>query len=531
MTCMKALLVYPRFPRTYWGMEHTHRLTGRKALLPPLGLLTVAALLPPGWEPRLLDMNVEPLRDEDIRAADAVFVSAMQIQRESYHEVTRRAQALGKRVVVGGPYPTTDPGSSADADAIVIGEAEGLIEGLCADLKAGRLAPRYEAAARPDVARSPIPRFDLLRIEAYNSIGVQFSRGCPFSCEFCDIIEIFGRVPRTKNPAQLCDELGAIYATGYRGSIFVVDDNFIGNKGAARRLLPEIEAWMRRHGHPFELYTEASVNLAAEKELVAAMVRAGFTAVFLGIETPSAQALVETHKRQNLAFDLAEAVEKLTRSGLEVMAGFIVGFDADDEGVFARQEAFIQGSPIALAMVGMLTALPSTQLWRRLASEGRLRGRSTGNAFGRPNFETRLPEEALVAGYGDLLAALYAPEAYFARCSRLLDLLPTRGTAQSGYGLGFALRAFAGSLFFQGILSRYRWSYWKFLGRTLWRRPRHFVRAVALAVKAEHMIRYTREDVLPALREPRPAEAPGLPATRDPEIDRVRVDRRLSRAA
>jgi len=351
---MKTLLVYPSFPRTYWGMEYTRRLTGRKALLPPLGLLTVAALLPADWTARLVDMNAEPLRDADLAWADVVFLSAMQIQRESYRDVIRRAHALGKKVVVGGPYVTTDPDSSADADAIVLGEAEDLVGMLCADLSAGRLAPRYEAPARPDVTRSPVPRFDLLRIEAYHSLGVQFSRGCPFNCEFCDIIEIFGRVPRTKPPAQLLTELDAIRATGYRGSVFVVDDNFIGNKGAASRLLPEIEAWMRRHHHPFELYTEASVNLASEDALVAGMVRAGFTAVFLGIETPDEDSLHLTKKSQNMRDPLAESVMRIARSGIRVMAGFIIGFDNEKPGAGQRIVHFVERTTVPTAVFRML---------------------------------------------------------------------------------------------------------------------------------------------------------------------------------
>jgi radical SAM superfamily enzyme YgiQ (UPF0313 family) len=502
---MKVLLVYPRFPKTYWGMEYTQRLIGRKALLPPLGLLTVAALLPRDFEPRLIDMNVEPLRDADLTGTDIVFLSAMHVQRESYDEVIRRAHALGKRVVVGGPYVTTDPDASAEADSMVLGEAEDLIAQVCADLSRGELQRRYQAAERPDVTRSPVPRFDLLKVHAYSSLGVQFSRGCPFQCEFCDIIEIFGRVPRTKPPAQLIAELEALRMTGFRGSVFVVDDNFIGNKGAARRLLPELTRWMESRKHPFELFTEASVNLAAEDELVAEMVRAGFTAVFLGIETPSSEALAETKKRQNLHLDLGTAVEKLTRAGLEVMAGFIVGFDADDEGIFDRQQRFIQSAPIPLAMVGILAALPSTQLWRRLEREGRLRTQSNGNVFGRTNFETRLPEETVVRGYAKLLGALYDPAAYFARCERTLELLPAKSAAKARWGIGFALKVFVRSLLSQGLRSKYRSHYWRFLVRVLTRQPRHLVRAIALAVKAEHLIRYTHEDVLPALQSPRPA--------------------------
>ncbi|HZO14218.1 MAG TPA: cobalamin-dependent protein, partial [Polyangiaceae bacterium] len=393
---MRALLVYPLFPRTYWGQEYTHALTGRRAVLPPLGLLTAAALLPAEWELRLVDMNVEPLTDEALSWADVVMLSAMQIQSKSFHEVVARAHALGKQVVAGGPYVTTDPDGAPDVDYLVLGEAEETLPGFAHAFEAGRAPARVEAGAFPDVTATPIPRFDLVRMEHYNAVGVQYSRGCPFNCEFCDIIEIFGRVPRTKTPEQLLRELDRVHATGFRGAVFVVDDNFIGNKGAARRMLGPLTAWSRAHGYPFDFFTEASVNLAAEDALVDALVEAGFSAVFLGIETPSHEALIETQKRQNVCLDLSMAVDKLTRRGLTVMAGFIVGFDSDGEGIFDVQRDFLARSPIPMALIGILTALPSTQLWRRLAREGRLYSQGVGDTAYRPNFVTKLPERTLV---------------------------------------------------------------------------------------------------------------------------------------
>jgi radical SAM superfamily enzyme YgiQ (UPF0313 family) len=354
---MNTLLIHPAFPKTYWGMEYARLLTNKSALLPPLGLLTVAALLPTDWCPRLLDMSVEPLKDEDLEWADVVFVGAMQIQQASYHEVIRRAHKQGKTVVVGGAYATTDPDASAEADCIVIGESEDLIAPLCQDLERGTLKRRYQATERPDVTRSPVPRFDLLHVDAYQCIGVQFSRGCPFNCEFCDIIEVFGRVPRTKSPEQLLREFDAVHASGFHAMLFLVDDNFIGNKRAAKLMLPQLAEWMQAHDFPFDLFTEASINLAADDRLIELMVQAGFSSVFIGIETPSQESLAETQKVQNLRLDLTAAVEKLTRKGLEIMAGFIVGFDADDAGIFERQRAFIQNSSIPLAMVGLLSAL------------------------------------------------------------------------------------------------------------------------------------------------------------------------------
>ncbi len=496
---MHTLLVNPVFPKTYWGMEYARLLTRRSALLPPLGLLTVAALLPSDWTVRLLDMSVEPLLDEDLKWADVVFVGAMQIQQESYHEVIRRAHALGKTVVVGGAYATTDPDASRDADCVVIGESEELIGPLCSDILSGTLKPRYEAASRPDVTQSPIPRYDLLRIEAYQSIGVQFSRGCPFNCEFCDIIEVFGRVPRTKPAAQLLREFDAIYAAGFRGMLFMVDDNFIGNKKAAKTMLPEVAEWMRVHKYPFDIYTEASINLAADDKLIDLMIDAGFSSVFVGIETPSQEALAETQKVQNLRLDLTEAVEKLTRKGIEVMAGFIVGFDVDDPGIFERQYTFIQNSPIPLAMVGILSALPGSQLWRRLEREGRLIEDWSGENFGRANFRTIMPEKVLLNGYKKLLADVYDPDAYYARCLRVLELWPSKRPSRFRFPIGYALGTLLRTIWRQGVRAPYRGAFWRFVATALWRVPRLLPRFVSQVVNGEHAIRFTHEDVMPRL--------------------------------
>ena len=528
---MNTLLVHPAFPKTYWGMEYARLLTRRSALLPPLGLLTVAALLPRDWPVRLLDMSVEPLRDEDLKWADVVLVGAMQIQQESFHEVIRRAHALGKTVVVGGAYPTTDPDASSDADSVVIGESEDLIEPLCRDLQAGALKPRYLASDRPDVTRSPVPRFDLLRVNAYQSIGVQFSRGCPFNCEFCDIIEVFGRVPRTKPAQQLMREFDAIHATGFRGMLFMVDDNFIGNKRAAKLMLPELAAWMRTRNYPFDMYTEATINLAADDRLVQLMLEAGFSSVFIGIETPSQESLAETQKIQNLRLDLTVAVEKLTSKGLEVMAGFIVGFDADDEGIFERQQAFIQSSPIPLAMVGILSALPGSQLWRRLEKEGRLLEDWSGENFGRTNFMTKLPERVLLDGYKKLLADLYNPDAYFARCLRVLKLWPAKRPSRFRFPFWYALGTLLRVIWRQGICAPYRGAFWRFIGRAIWRAPSLLPRSIAQAVNGEHVIRFTHDDVMPRLATARTnlrLELPTLTARAQTQSEILQRDAALS---
>jgi radical SAM superfamily enzyme YgiQ (UPF0313 family) len=506
---VKALLVWPRFPRSYWGQEYTLEIIGKGAVLPPLGLLTVAALLPRSWDLRLVDLNVGELEESDLAWADLVMVSGMRIQRASFHEVVGRARAAGKRVVAGGPYVSTSPEEVLEVDHVVIGEAEDVLPELARALEAGAAVPRrWQASGRPDVSRTPIPRYDLLRIERYDGMSVQFSRGCPFNCEFCDIIEIFGRVPRTKAPDQLVAELDAIRATKFRGPVFLVDDNFIGNKVAAKRMLKRLATWSEAHAFPFDFFTEASVNLADDDVLIRGLVAAGFSAVFLGIETPSREALLETQKRQNTHLDLAAAVEKLVRAGLEVMAGFIVGFDADDETIFDRQLEFISRSPISMAMVGVLTALPSTQLWRRLAAEGRLLHEGEGDAAYHPNFVTRMPAATLVSGYAKLLAALYEPRSYFRRALRTLELQRDLPSGRYRRPLRFSVAAVARSLWRQGLRSPYRRAYWSFLVRALRTAPRQVARAMALAIHAEHFIRYTFEDVLPRLSEPAPLRAP-----------------------
>ncbi len=505
---MNTLLVHPAFPKTYWGMDYSRRLTRKSALLPPLGLLTVAALLPKHWQARLLDMSVEPLRDDDLRWAAVGFVGARQIQQRSFHEVIRRAHAVGMSVVVGGAYPTTDPDASADADCVVIGESEELIGPLCRDLEAGTLQGRYSAKERPDVTKSPVPRFDLLKIQAYQSVGVQFSRGCPFNCEFCDIIAVFGRVPRIKSPEQLMNEFDAVYKTGFRGPLFVVADNFIGNKKAAKAMLPILAEWMKIKRYPFDFYTEASINLAADERLGELMVNAGFSSVFIGIETPSKESLAETQKVQNLRLDLTEAVEKLTRAGLEVMAGFIVGFDADDEGIFDRQLTFIQNAPIPMAMAGILSALPGSQLWDRLEREGRLLQDWSGENFGQTNFRTRMPEDLLVEGYGKLLAALYQPDAFFARCLRVLSLWPKGQPSRFSFPLGYGLATLFRVLWRVGVKGAYRGAFWRFLGKVAWRNPRMLVHAISHVVNGEHAIRFTKEDVMPRIAQRRAVQPP-----------------------
>ncbi len=498
---MRVLLVQGSSQPTYWGYRHALSYIDKGAPLPPLGLVTLAAHLPDAWELRLHDLHLGPLPDDELRWADAVFVSGMLVQADSMREVLRRARRLGKPTVVGGPAVTTSPDGFAEATWLFQGECEGRLDRLVEVLEhPDRATDRVlspPGEGRPSLALARVPRFDLLRLDRYASTAVQVSRGCPFNCEFCDIIEMFGRVPRVKSPSQVLAELEALRRLGARGALFVVDDNFIGNRKAAGRLLPEIGAWQRAHGHPFDLYTEASLDLAGDDKLMRAMVDAGFSSVFVGLETPDPETLKATQKKQNLRMDPAEAVRTLTRAGLEVFAGFIVGFDGDDAAALERQRDFVASVPIPRAMVGVLTALPGTQLWRRLEREGRLRRFSNGDQFDRTNFETTMPEEQLVAGYRELMASLFDAECYFRRCELSLRMTPVRPTPIRPGGFRTLGRALWGIGLF-GEPARRRW-FWRLLRIALGKGLRFVPRAVTFSIIGEHFVRYTAEDLLPRL--------------------------------
>jgi radical SAM superfamily enzyme YgiQ (UPF0313 family) len=513
---MRALLVQASTPPTYWGYQHSLPFIGKTATLPPLGIATLAAHLPGAWELRLRDLHVAALADEDLRWADAVLVSGMLVQARSIREVLSRARALGKPTVVGGPAPTTSPDAFPEATHVFLGEAEGRLDLLVRALeRPGTVAERVVSpagGARPDLALARVPRFDLLDLDAYATFALQVSRGCPFSCEFCDIIEVFGRVPRVKSPEQVTAEMDALLRLGARGPLFLVDDNFIGNRRAAARVLEGIAAWQDGHGRPFDLYTEASLDLAGEPALLASMVDAGFTAVFVGIESPSAASLREAGKKQNLRMDQGEAVGILTRAGLEVFAGFIVGFDEDDPSIFAQQARFIAALPIPRAMVGMLSALPGTALWRRLERQGRLRAEASGDQFDRPNFAPAMGERALVEGYRALLAELYSEEGFFRRCALHLEAAPVRpAVLRRG-----ALATLARAVWRIGVRGERRRWFWRLVALALRRGGLPaFAKAVTFAILGEHLIRYTREEVLPRL-ERTLSGAPAEPLTLPP---------------
>ena len=424
-----ALLVYPRQPPTYWGNDFALDIVGVKSAFPPLGLLTIAAMFPPEYDLRVVDMNVAPLEDSDLEWADMVFTSTMIVQRVSLEDVIERCNRAGVPVVAGGPHPTTFHDEIGGVSHFVLDEAEEIFPEFLRDLADGAAKAMYREPRKPDVTQTPVPRFDLIDMDSYYSMGVQFSRGCPFDCEFCDIIKLYGQVPRTKSPDQVIREFDILYELGWRGPVFLVDDNFIGNKREAMKLLPEIAAWQRERGHPFTLSTEASVNLARMDELMDIMVEAGFDTVFLGIETPNPKALLKTKKSQNVNKRddnyLFTAVRTIQGKGMQVQGGFILGLDGDDEGVFDAQIEFIREAGIPVAPIYLLTALRGTDMYERFRRENRLIDVPLGTNATILNFKTEMDRGTLIEGYMRVTATLYDPalKNYLERCLTLLDNL------------------------------------------------------------------------------------------------------------
>jgi len=485
---MNVLLVYPRNPDTFWSFKHVLRFVSKKAAFPPLGLLTVAAMLPPTWSLSLVDLNVSDLCDDDLRRADYVFLSGMIVHKQSAHEIATRCASFGKPVIAGGPLFTTGHHEFPEIPHFVLGEAEDVIGQLAADMERGAPQSVYRAVEWPDVRNTPVPRWDLIRMRDYVTMPVQFSRGCPFTCEFCDIVIMNGRVPRTKDPAQVVRELESLHVAGWKDMVFIVDDNFIGNRKRARELLGALIEWRGRVASKIGFLTEASVNLADHEELCELMVEAGFKKVFLGIETPSSSGLDECGKTQNSKRDLADVVQTLQRCGLEVMGGFIIGFDSDPPDIFARQFEFIQQSGVVTAMVGLLTALPQTVLYQRLAREGRLLAESCGNnTDAAMNFVTRLDRDLIISGYKELMRKLYAPGHYSRRIRAFLRALEPRGPAMRLSRSN--LQAFLKSLWLLGVWHKGRRAYWGLFWWTLVSRPRKFAAAIELAILGHHFRR------------------------------------------
>lgn len=489
----RILLVYPEIPPTYWSFKYALPFIGKKAAIPPLGLLTVAALLPPSYEVKLVDMNVHPLSDEEIAEADLVFISAMIVQKNSLAKIAEQCRRLQVPVVAGGPYPSSSYQTIEQIDHFVLNEAEVTLPQFLYDLEHGQPKYIYQDQSKADLTKTPAPRFDLLSIHDYSTMALQYSRGCPFNCEFCDIIEMFGHQMRTKTNQQIIEELKILFSLGWRGSLFIVDDNFIGHKGNVKELLPAIAQWQREHDYPFDLFTEASINLADDPELLNLMSEAGFNMVFVGIETPDKKTLLSTGKKQNTRGDLFQSVVTIQSKGIEVAGGFIVGFDHDPPDIFDRQIRFIQESGIVLAMVGLLTALPNTQLYRRLEQEGRLLAESTGNNTHdlSLNFQPKIALQQIMDGYKHIIEHIYSPKAYFDRSLTFLkNLHPHQNSSRRVRKE--ELWAFFRSLTKQSF-SSYCYSYWKYLVKAFLIEPRMFPEAVRQAIMGHHFFKITRE--------------------------------------
>ncbi len=419
---MKILLVYPMYPDTFWSFKHALKFVSKKASFPPLGLLTVASMLPKDWYKKLIDMNVNDLTDDDILWADFVFISAMSIQSESANLVIERCKNLNAKIVAGGPLFTSSPEYYQSVDHLILNEAEITLPQFLSDLKEGNPKPKYTSEDWAEITNTPLPLWDLLSMKNYTSMNVQYSRGCPFDCDFCDITVLYGRRPRTKTKEQVISELDALYFAGWKGPVFFVDDNFIGNKAKLKKdILPAIAEWNEKRKNPFYFNTEVSINLADDDKLMQLMAKAGFEAVFIGIESPNEESLIECNKIQNRNRDLISSIKKIQESGMEVQGGFIVGFDNDPPAIFDRLTNFIQESGIVTAMVGLLNAPRGTKLQKRLQNEGRLLNDFTGNNTDFSiNFIPHMDSKELINGYKKILDTIYSPKYYYERVMRFM---------------------------------------------------------------------------------------------------------------
>ena len=482
---MNILLVYPRFPETFWSFTYALGFIGKKAAFPPLGLITVASLLPAHWPKRLVDLNVEGLADKDLAWADMAFISGMAVQRSSAKAVIASCRAANLPVVAGGPLFTAEPDQFGDVDHLVLDEAEVTLPAFLSDWQDDHPQKIYRAPDFCDIGDTPAPAWDLVDTRRYAAMNIQFSRGCPFNCEFCNVTELFGHRPRMKTPVQVIAELDRIYATGWRSSIFFVDDNFIGNKGYLKTyLLPALIEW-RRNKTGCVFLTEASINIADDTDLMDMMVKAGFDSVFIGIESPDEDSLTECRKTHNTKRDLLRDVKNIHRSGLQVMGGFIVGFDNDSPSIFQRQIDFIQKSGIVTAMVGLLQAPPGTRLFKRLQQERRIANIFNGdNVDGTTNIVPRMGIGRLIEGYQSIMRQLYSPKGYYQRVRTLLKELKAPEITQPLSLQRFL--SFFRAAFWIGFLGKERWQYWQLMIWTLIRKRRMMPVAITLSIYGYH---------------------------------------------
>jgi len=491
---LKVLLICPQYPDTLWSFKHTLRFLSKQANFPPLGLLTVAAMLPPEWEKKFVDMNADPLNNKDIKWADYVFISAMVVQQKSAREVINRCNKFGSKIVAGGPLFTAgfEHFGFDDIDHLVLSEAENTLPLFLEDLEKGCARHIYESKVRPDITTSPVPLWSLIDKNKYHSMNIQYSRGCPFDCEFCEITVMNGRKPRTKTAAQVLDEIEILYDSGWRASIFFVDDNFIGNKRKLKlEVLPAIIEWMKEKKYPFTFSTEVSINLADDEELMMLMTDAGFDTVFTGIETPNEESLSECNKITNRGRDLVASVKTLQNHGFHVRGGFIVGFDSDPPSIFRDQINFIQESGIVTAMVGLLNAPPGTRLYKRLKKGNRILPSLSGdNTDGETNIVPKMPHEMLVHGYREILDTIYAPKLYYCRIKTFFDEYQPRSkrsTSVKPHHIVTVLK----SIWTLGVKEKGRKHYWNTLVPILFKKPKVLSLFISLAIQGFHLRKVT----------------------------------------
>jgi radical SAM superfamily enzyme YgiQ (UPF0313 family) len=501
---MNILLVSPEFAESFWSLSRALRIIKRKSLLPPLGLLTVAAMLPKDWAKRLVDMNIEPLTDDDLDWADYVFLGGLTIQWDSTVEVIARCKARGTKTVAGGPLLTSAYALFQDVDHFVLNEAELTMPTLVADLEAGTPRRIYRSRELADLWTTPVPMWSLAKLDAYAVAGIQYGRGCPFDCDFCTVTATLGRYPRVKEASQIIAELDALSAAGWRDRVFFVDDNLIGNKPKVlKELLPSLISWQNCHPR-LPLMTQVSLNLADDARMTAAMVEAGFDTVFIGIESPDTASLEECSKKQNCNRDMVADIKKLQRAGLEVQGGFIVGFDHDTADVFQQQIDFITESGIVTAMVGQLQAAPGTRLKHRLAIEGRLqRGNLGHNTDGSTNFMPTMGLDVLRDGHARILEDIFDPPAYYQRIRTLLREMPDPAVSRKLSAADF--KALGRAMIALGVVGAERREYWRLLGWTMRYKRSLLALAVRLAAIGHHH-RHMTEKVLADLA--RSQEAP-----------------------
>ncbi len=484
---MNTLFINPLYPDTFWSFRHALKFVSKKASFPPLGLLTVAAMLPAEWNKRLIDLNVSTLKDNELRWADYVFLGGMSVQKESAREIIQRCKDLGVKIVAGGQLFTAHWEEFEDVDHLVLNEAELTLPPFLEDMKIGRARHIYTSNQWADIQTTPIPLWDLIKLRPYASMNIQYSRGCPYDCEFCDITVLYGRVPRTKGKEQVIHELESLYGRGWRGGVFFVDDNFIGNKEKLKKeILPTIIEWMEQRRRPFHFQTEASINLSDDEELMQLMAKAGFNAIFVGIESPNEESLIECKKITNKNRDMIASVRKIQKFGMQTQGGFIVGFDSDPTTIFDRMTGFIQESGIVTAMVGLLNAPVNSKLYKRLLKEGRLLKAATGdNTDFTMNFVPRMNFDTLIDGYKKILKTIYSPKHYYARVKSFLkDFKPTQS---AGFYIRLSdIQALVKSALLLGIIGKERYQYWKLFFWSLCTRPRLFPLAITFAIYGFH---------------------------------------------